>query len=90
MSKIGRLLINNNFSVEQAISYFILTGVSEQVLLLALIIYYLSRLKTFFTACAIAFFNTIVIGLKINFRLSCFCFITHLFQRYLVVFQVFL
>ena len=62
MSKIGGLSINNNFSVEQAISYFILTGVSEQVLSLAFIIYYLSRLNTFLTACTIVFFNTIVIG----------------------------
>ena len=62
MSKIGGLSINNNFSVEQAFSYFILTGVSEQVLSLAFIIYYLSRLNTFLTACTIVFFNTIVIG----------------------------
>ena len=41
LSKIGQLLINNSFSVQQAISYFIVTGVSKQVLLLALIIYYL-------------------------------------------------
>ena len=41
LSKIGQLLINNSFSVQQAISYFIVTGVSKQVLLFALIIYYL-------------------------------------------------
>ena len=41
LSKIGQLLINNSFSVKQAISYFIVTCVSKQVLLFALIIYYL-------------------------------------------------
>ena len=41
LSKIGQLLIDNSFSVKQAISYFIVTGVSKQVLLFALIIYYL-------------------------------------------------
>ena len=63
LGKIGGLLVNNNFSVEQPISYFILTGVSKQVLLFALIIYYLSRLNTFFTPCAIVFFNTIVMSI---------------------------
>ena len=63
LGKIGELLVNNNFSVEQPISYFILTGVSKQALLFALIIYYLSRLNTFFTACAIVFFNTIVMSI---------------------------
>ena len=40
-SKIGDLLINNSFSVEQAISYFPVTGVSKQVLLFGLVIFYL-------------------------------------------------
>ena len=31
MSKIGALLINNSFSVEQPISYFTVTDVSKQV-----------------------------------------------------------
>ena len=31
LSKIGELLINNSFSVEQAISYFTVTDVSKQV-----------------------------------------------------------
>ena len=39
--KIGELLINNSFSVEQAISYFTVTGV-------ALIIFYLRSAKCFF------------------------------------------
>ena len=62
LSKIVELLINNSFSVEQAISYFTVTGVSKQVLLFGLIICFFSRLNAFFTAYAIAFFNTIVIG----------------------------
>ena len=41
-SKIGDLLINNSFSVEQAISYFPVTGVSKQVLLFGLVIFYLA------------------------------------------------
>ena len=41
LSKIGELLINNSFSVEQAISYFTVTGV-------ALIIVYLRSAKCFF------------------------------------------
>ena len=41
LSKIGELLINNSFSVEQVISYFTVTSVSKQVLLFALIIFYL-------------------------------------------------
>ena len=41
LSKIGELLINNSFSVEQAISYFTVTGV-------ALIIFYLRSAKCFF------------------------------------------
>jgi len=42
LSKIGELLINNSFSVEQAISYFtVYTFVSKQVLLFTLIIFYL-------------------------------------------------
>ena len=43
LSPFGELLINNSFSVEQAISYFIVTGVSKQVLLFGLTI----RLSTF-------------------------------------------
>ena len=39
--KIGELLINNSFSVEQAISYFTVTSV-------ALIIFYLRSAKSFF------------------------------------------
>ena len=31
LSKIGESLINNSFSVEQAFSYFTVTGVSKQV-----------------------------------------------------------
>ena len=34
LSKISELFINNSFSVEQAVSYFTVTGVSKQVLLL--------------------------------------------------------
>ena len=41
LSKIGELLINNSFSVEQTISYFTVTGV-------ALIIFYLRSAKCFF------------------------------------------
>ena len=41
LSKIGELLIKNSFSVEQAISYFTVTGV-------ALIIFYLWSAKCFF------------------------------------------
>ena len=41
LSKIGELLINTSFSVEQVISYFTVTSVSKQVLLFALIIFYL-------------------------------------------------
>ena len=41
LSKIGELLINTIFSVEQVISYFTVTSVSKQVLLFALIIFYL-------------------------------------------------
>ena len=61
LNEIGELLINNSFSVERATSYFTVTGVSKQVLFL-LIIYYLTRLNVFFTAYAIVFFYTIVIG----------------------------
>ena len=48
LSKIGELFINNSFSVEQAISYFAVTGVSKQVLLLALITFHLRSAKCFF------------------------------------------
>ena len=41
LSKIGELLINNSFSVEQAISYLTVAGV-------ALIIFYLRSPKCFF------------------------------------------
>ena len=47
LSKIGESLINNSFSVEQAFSYFTVTGVSKQVLLFALIIFYLRSAKCF-------------------------------------------
>ena len=40
LSNIGELLINNSFSVEQSIRYFTVTGVSKQVLLFALILFY--------------------------------------------------
>ena len=62
LSKMGELLINNSFFVEQVISYFTVASVSKQVLLFALIIFYLGQLNTFFTAYAIAFFNIVVIG----------------------------
>ena len=41
LSKIGELLINKSFYVEKVISYFTVSGVSKQVLLFALIIFYL-------------------------------------------------
>ena len=42
LSKIGKLLINYSFSVEEAISHFtVYTFVSKQVLLFTLIIFYL-------------------------------------------------
>ena len=48
LNKIGELFINNSFSVEQAIGYFAVTGVSKQVLLSALIIFHLRSAKCFF------------------------------------------
>ena len=78
------ILVHNSFSVERATSYFTVTGVSKQVSF-PLIIYYLTRLDVIFTA-YIVFFYTTVIGSWINFRLSCSCFITHLFPRSLVGF----
>ena len=48
LRKIGELLIKQSFCVEQAISYFIVTGVSKQVLLFELIIFYLRSAKCFF------------------------------------------
>ena len=48
LSKIGELFINNSISVEQAISYFAVTGVSKHVLLLALITFHLRSAKRFF------------------------------------------
>ena len=48
LSKIGELFINNSYSVAQAISYFTVTGVSNQVLLFALIIFYIRSAKYFF------------------------------------------
>ena len=48
LSKIGELFINNSFSVEQAIGYFAVIGVSKQVLLFALIIFHLRSAKCFF------------------------------------------
>ena len=70
LGNIGELFINNSFSVEQAISYFAVTGVSKQVLLFALIIFHLRSAKclfvfflfVFFRAYAIGFFHTIVIA----------------------------
>ena len=44
VSKIGELLINNSFSV----SHFLVTGVSKQELLFALIVFYLRSGKCFF------------------------------------------
>ena len=32
LSKIGKLLINNSFSVQKAISYFLVTGVSTRII----------------------------------------------------------
>ena len=67
LSKIGESLINNSFSVEQAFSYFTVTGVSKQVLLFALIIFYLRSAKCFFflTAYPIVFFNTVITKLLV-------------------------
>ena len=48
LSKIGQLIINSSFSVEKAISYFTVTSVSKQVLLFALIIFFLGSSKCFF------------------------------------------
>ena len=48
VSKIGELLINNSFSVQQAISHFLVSGVSKQELLFALIVFYLLSGKCFF------------------------------------------
>ena len=45
--EIGELIINSSFSVEKAISYFTVTSVSKQVLLLALIMFYLQSAKCF-------------------------------------------
>ena len=64
LGEIGELFINNSFSVEQAINYFAVTGVSKQVLLFALIIFHLRSPKCFFffMAYAIGFFHTFAIG----------------------------
>ena len=48
LGNICELFINNSFSVEQAISYFAVTGVSKQVLFFALIIFHLRSAKCFF------------------------------------------
>ena len=48
VSKIGELLINNSFSVQQAISHFLVSGVSKQELLFALIVFYLRLGRCFF------------------------------------------
>ena len=56
LSKIGELLIINSFSVEQVISYFTVTSVSKQVLLFALIIFYLQSAKYFFHGLCDSFF----------------------------------
>ena len=72
LGEIGELFINKSFSVEQAINYFAVTGVSKQVLLFALIIFHLRSPKCFFffMAYAIGFFHTFAIGSWKNFRLS--------------------
>ena len=49
LSKIVELVINNSFSVEQAISYFTVTGVSKPILLFALTIFSLQSAKCFFS-----------------------------------------
>ena len=48
LGNICELFMNNSFSVEQAISYFAVTGVSKRVLFLALIIFHLRSAKCFF------------------------------------------
>ena len=48
VSKIGELLINNSFSVQQAISHFLVPGVSKQELLFALIVFNIRSGKCFF------------------------------------------
>ena len=48
LGNICELFINNSFSVEQAISYFAVTGVSKQLLFFALIIFHLRSAKCFF------------------------------------------
>ena len=45
--KIGEFIINSSFSAEKAISYFTVTSVSKQVLLLASIMFYLQSAKCF-------------------------------------------
>ena len=47
LSKIGELIINSSFSVEKAVNYSTVTSVSKQVLLLALIMFYLRSAKCF-------------------------------------------
>ena len=93
-NKIGELLIINECSIEQAImiSYFTSTGVLKQVLLFALIIFYLRSAKCLFHSLShsVVFFNTIVICPSLNFQLSSCCFSTHLIHRNLGVFEAFL
>ena len=48
LGNICELFINNSFSVEQAISYFAVTGVSKRVLFFALIIFHLRSAKCIF------------------------------------------
>ena len=48
LSTIGELLVINSFSVEQAISYFTVIGVSKQVLLFTLTLFYARSAKCFF------------------------------------------
>ena len=48
LGNICELFINNSFSVEQAISYFAVTGVSKRVLFFTLIIFHLRSAKCFF------------------------------------------
>ena len=54
-----------------------LIGVSKQKLLFSSMIFYLWLAECFFTACTIVLIcNTIVVGSRINFRLSTRCFVT--------------
>ena len=63
LSKIGESLIRNSFSVEQAISYFTVTGV-------ALIIFYLRSANAFFNKANVTVFIDTMSSARINFWLS--------------------